>query len=88
MEGIMRRRPETKDLQIVTFRVRRGDLAKRRSIDVDSLPEKQLDGFFDAHYMAPMPQKHGFEHLLRGVNYGKEHFFDKCVYGLLDFGRR
>jgi len=75
MEQLLARRPDLA-LEVVRFSVPKVSLGRMRSLDLDSLPQTEIDAFMDQHYIASLPSTHGYEYLTRGTQYGQEHFFD------------
>ncbi len=73
------------NLEIVKFSVSRSALGNMRSLDIDSLPQSEIDAFMDQHYMADLPSTHGYDYITRGTQYGDEHFFEKSAFGFLGF---
>lgn len=73
------------DLEIVPFNVSNGDLAGFRSVNVDSLADPDA---FMSKYSSLYGEglAHEYQYITRGTNFGVEHFFDRSVFGQLDFG--
>ena len=71
-------------LEIVPFEVSAGDLASMRSLNIDLLPDAEafLGKFSQLWGGTP---DHGYDLLMRGTQFGTEHFFSKSVYDLLNF---
>jgi hypothetical protein len=71
-------------LRIVSFRVSNARLAAYRRLVVDSLQD--ADAWMERYskVWGGVPD-HGFEYIQRGTRIGVEHFFDKSIFGDLEF---
>jgi hypothetical protein len=68
----------------MSFSVSEHDLSSMRSLNIDSLPDP---GQFMSKYSRLWggTPNHGYDWLMRGTQFGTEHYFSNAVFDLLRF---